>query len=47
MTSDSHWVIPNSIDLDKLLAKDRPIFLGKKVANQDNFYYVIDYILEK
>jgi hypothetical protein len=47
MTSDSYWVIPNSIDLDKLLEKDRPIFFGKKVANQDNFYYVIDYILEK
>ncbi|MFC5193628.1 hypothetical protein ACFPIK_17780 [Algoriphagus aquatilis] len=47
MPSDLNWRIPSSFDIEKLIEKDPPSFLGKKKSNLDNFYYLIDLLLEK
>jgi hypothetical protein len=47
MNADLFWRVPSHLDLEKLIAEDRPEFLSKKRSNVDNFYYFIDYLLER
>lgn len=47
MIADLNWRIPTCIDIEKLIKIDPPRFLGKKKSNLDNFYYLIDLLLEK
>ncbi len=46
MTADLFWRIPSTFDIEKLVQEDPPSFLGKKKSNLDNFYYLIDHLLE-
>lgn len=45
MPADLYWRIPSTFDIEKLVQEDPPSFLGKKKSNLDNFYYLIDHLL--
>ena len=46
MPADLYWRIPSTFDIEKLVQEDPPSFLGKKKSNLDNFYFLIDHLLE-